>query len=51
MALHKCSYCENSLRSDDERKDHETICVKNGKTDAERFKARQKLKEKKEKTN
>jgi len=45
MTLYTCSYCEQSYRSDDERKDHETVCVKNGKTDAERFKARQKLKQ------
>jgi len=44
MTFHNCTYCTNSYRSDDKRKDHETICVKNGKTDAERFQARQELK-------
>jgi len=40
MGFWKCSYCKISLHSDDERKQHEEVCVKNGKTKQERFEAR-----------
>lgn len=42
-ALYQCSFCENSFRSDKERKEHEEICVKNGKTERERFEAKKQL--------
>jgi hypothetical protein len=42
MIFHQCSFCENSFRSDEERKKHEEVCVKNGKTKQERFAARKK---------
>lgn len=48
MPFYKCSYCEVSLRTNEERKDHEEICVKNGKTEKERFEARQRQAGKKE---
>lgn len=41
MSFHQCSYCEKSYQSDEERKNHEKVCVKNGKTEQERFNARQ----------
>jgi len=47
MAFYQCSFCENSLRSDEERKEHEEVCVKNGKTEQERFEARKRLAERK----
>lgn len=47
MAFYQCSFCENSFRADKERKEHEEVCVKNGKTDQERFEARKRLAERK----
>ena len=44
MTLYQCSFCENSFRSDEERKKHEQVCVKNGKTEQEHFEARKNLK-------
>lgn len=44
--FYQCSYCDFSFRSDEERKRHEHICSKNGKTEEERFKERQQLKKK-----
>jgi len=44
MTLFQCSYCENSFRSDEERKKHEEICVKNGKTEKDRFQAKMRSK-------
>jgi len=45
--LYKCSFCEYSFRTDEERKEHEEICIKNGKTEQERFEARKRLAERK----
>ena len=42
--LYKCSFCEYSFSSDEKRKEHEEVCIKNGKTERERFEARKKLK-------
>lgn len=47
--FYQCSFCKYSFRSDEERKEHEEICDKNGKTDRERFEARKNLKNKKAK--
>jgi len=44
MALHQCLFCKRSFRSDEERKEHEEVCAKNGKTERERFEAKTKLK-------
>lgn len=46
MVFHKCSFCNNSYRSNEERKEHEIVCIKNGKGGEERFKAQQELKKK-----
>ena len=45
--FHQCSFCENSFRSDERRKEHEEVCFKNGKTEQERFEARKHLAEEK----
>lgn len=47
--FHQCYYCKQSYRSDDERKDHERICVKNGKTKSKQFEARKHLSEQRNK--
>ena len=47
MALHQCSFCKNSFYSDEERKEHEDVCVKNGMTEQERFESRKRLAERK----
>lgn len=51
MTFFQCSYCEDSFRSDEERKKHEEVCVKNGKTDKERFEAKMRLKNKNTNSN
>ena len=45
MVLWQCSYCEVSLRSDEEWQEHEKICIKSGKTEQERFYAKKRLAE------
>ena len=47
MAFYQCSFCGNSFRSDEERKGHGGVCIKNSKTDRERFEARKRLAERK----
>lgn len=47
MTLYQCSFCENSFSSDEEQKKHEEVCIKNGKTDQERFEAKKRLAEQK----
>jgi|GEM_PF-5789002 len=44
MTLHKCLYCNSSYSTSEKKEKHEMVCHKNGKTDKERFDARQKLK-------
>ncbi len=41
--LYRCSFCEYSFRSDKERKEHEGICVKNEKSERERFETKKQL--------
>lgn len=38
--LYKCSYCESSSSTKEKAEYHEGVCIKNGKTDEERFKFR-----------
>ncbi len=45
VRFYQCSYCKNSYLSDEKRKNHEEVCIKNGKTDQQRFKAIKKLKQ------
>lgn len=45
MSFYQCFYCEQSYRSNNEREDHEEICAKNDKTEAERFEVRKHLAE------
>lgn len=42
--FYQCLYCKNSYLSDKKRKNHEEVCVKNGKTGQQRFEAIKKLK-------
>lgn len=47
MTLHKCSFCEGSKHSNDERLSHEKICIKNYTlTDEERIKNKLELNQK-----
>jgi hypothetical protein len=45
MILKTC-ICGKTCRSDKELQDHKSICLKNGKTEKERFEARKKINKK-----
>ena len=44
MTSHQCKFCEKAFFSNEKRLAHEKICIKNKKTDKERFDEKVKIK-------